>query len=68
MTFVHLEVYATRPTGPEVTRTPLAPAVKAFGLTSEPILFTVAADGTVKERIDGIYGTSEAESALKRLL
>lgn len=68
VTFVHLEVYATRPTGPEVTRTPLAPAVKAFGLTREPILFTVAADGTVKERIEGIYGTTEAEAALKRLL
>ena len=66
--FVHLEVYATRPTGPEVTRTPLAPAVKAFALASEPVLFLVAADGTVKERIDGIYGTSEAEAALKRLL
>ena len=68
VTFLHLEVYATRPTGPEVTRTPLAPAVKAFGLASEPVLFTVAADGRVKERIDGIFGTSEAEAALKRLL
>jgi hypothetical protein len=66
--FVHLEVYATRPTGPEISRTPLAPAVKAFGLVSEPILFTVNADGTVKERIEGLYGTSEAAAALKRLL
>ena len=68
VTFVHLEVYATRPTGPEISRTPLAPGVKALGLTSEPILYTAAADGTVKERIDGIYGTSEAEAALQRLL
>ncbi len=66
--FVHLEVYATRPAGPEVTRTPLAPAVKAFGLASEPVLFLVTPDGTVQDRIDGLYGTSEAEAALQRLL
>jgi hypothetical protein len=66
--FVHLEVYATRPTGPEVNRTPLAPAVKAFGLTSEPVLFTVGADGVVRDRIDGLYGTSEATAALRKLL
>ena len=66
--FVHLEVYAARPTGPEVTRTPLAPAVKAFGLASEPNLFLVGADGTVRERIDGLFGTSEATEALRRLV
>ncbi len=66
--FVHLEVYATKPTGPEISRTPLAPAVKAFGLTSEPVLFLVGADGTVKDRIDGLYGTSEVTKALKALL
>jgi len=66
--FVHLEVYATRPTGPDISRTPLSPAVKAFGLVSEPVLFLVGADGMVKERIDGVYGTSEATAALKKLL
>jgi len=66
--FVHLEVYATKPTGPEISKTPLAPAVKAFGLQSEPVLFLVTPDGMVKERIDGLYGASEATAALKRLL
>jgi len=66
--FVHLEVYATKPTGPEISKTPLAPAVKAFGLESEPILFTVTPDGTVQDRIDGLYGLSEATTALKKLL
>jgi hypothetical protein len=66
--FVHLEVYATRPSGPEISRTPLAPAVKAFGLTSEPVLFTVGSDGIVKDRIDGLYGTTEARQALERLV
>ncbi|MEJ7765963.1 MAG: hypothetical protein WKF86_10740, partial [Acidimicrobiales bacterium] len=66
--FIHLEVYATRPSGPEVTRTPLAPAVKAFALATEPVLFLVAPDGVVKDRIDGLYGTEEATQALKKLL
>jgi len=66
--FVHLEVYASRPTGPEITKTPLAPAVKAFGLTSEPVLFLVGADGVVRDRIDGLYGTSESTAALKKLI
>jgi len=42
--------------------------VKAFGLDSEPILFTVTPDGTVQDRIDGLYGLTEATTALKRLL
>ena len=66
--FMHLEVYATRPTGPEIGKTPLAPAVKAFGLVSEPVLFIVGADGVVRDRIDGLYGTSESTAALKKLL
>jgi len=66
--FVHLEVYATKPTGQEISKTPLAPAVKAFGLESEPILFTVTPDGMVKDRVDGLYGVSEATATLKKLL
>lgn len=66
--FVHLEVYATRPTGPEVTKTPLAPAVKAFKLASEPILFTVGADGIVRDRLEGLFGLTEAKAALSKLL
>lgn len=66
--FVHLEVYAVRPTGPDVSRTPLAPAIKAFGLESEPILFLVNPDGTVKDRIDGLFGLTEARAALQTLL
>jgi len=66
--FVHLEVYAARPTGPDISQTPPSPAVKAFGLASEPMLFTVGADGTVRDRIEGLFGTTEATAALKRLL
>ena len=66
--FMHLEVYASRPSGPEISKTPLAPAVKAFGLASEPVLFLVGADGVVRDRIDGLYGTSESTTALKKLV
>jgi hypothetical protein len=65
--FVHLEVYATKPTGADISRTPLAPAVKAFALESEPVLYLVAPDGTVKNRIDGLYGLTEATDALTKL-
>ncbi len=65
--FLHLEVYASRP-GREISGTPLAPAVKAFGLASEPTLFIVGADGIVRDRIDGLYGTSESTAALRKLV
>lgn len=66
--FIHLEVYATHPTGPEISTTPLAPAVKAFGLASEPVLFLITPDGKVKDRVDGLYGATEAKAALNKLL
>lgn len=66
--FIHLEVYATRPTSPEVSTTPLAPAVKAFGLASDPVLFLISPDGKVKDRIDGLYGATEAKAALNKVL
>jgi len=61
---IHLEVYAERPKGSEITRTPVAPAVKAFGLTSEPMLFVVGADGKVTRRIEGLFGRAEVTEAL----
>jgi hypothetical protein len=64
--FVHLEVYSERPKG-RIEQTPTTPAVKAFGLSTEPILFLVGPDGVVRERIDGIYGRAEATQALERL-
>jgi len=66
--FVHLEVYATRPSGPDISTTPPAPAVRAFGLDSEPILFTVTPTGIVQDRLDGLYGLTEATTTLKKLL
>ncbi|MDP9404360.1 MAG: hypothetical protein M3P85_13780 [Actinomycetota bacterium] len=60
--FVHVEIYASR------TGTELAPAVKAYGLSQEPFLFLVGADGVIRERIDNAFDRTEAGQALERLV
>ena len=59
--FVHVEIYAST----EGTR--LVPTVEAWGLDSEPWLFTVGADGTVQERLDGAFATDEIRGLLDRV-
>jgi hypothetical protein len=63
---LHLEVYAQRPRE-KIEGTPLSPAVKAFALDAEPSLFLVGADGIVRQRIDGVFGTGEVTRALAAL-
>ena len=59
--FVHVEIYdSTEGTG-------LVPTVGSWNLQSEPWLFTVGADGTVQERLDGAFGTDEIRGLLDRL-
>jgi hypothetical protein len=65
--FLHLEIYPTTPdfstsTGPKTTY-----VVDAFKISSEPILFLLAPDGKVRERIDGLVGDAEVKAALDRL-
>lgn len=60
--FLHVEIFASR------TGNDLAPAVQASKIQSEPFLFLVGADGTVRERLDNAYDRTEARSALDRLL
>ncbi len=50
--FIHSEIYATDPTG-DLAGAELVPAVTAWGLQSEPFLFTIDADGRVVDRLDG---------------
>ena len=64
---MHLEVYAKRPSGPEISATPLSPAVRALGLESEPVLFLVGANGIVAAKLDGIVGTAELTRAVGAL-
>jgi hypothetical protein len=51
--FIHSEIYAEEPSGQQVAATPLVQAVSAWGLPSEPWLFTIRSDRTIANRIDG---------------
>ncbi len=56
--FLHVEVYR-RP--PDLD---LAPAVESLGLTYEPALFVVGADGVVRDRLDFTYDGDELAEVL----
>lgn len=58
VTFVHSEVYTDN------TATTTAPAVDASGLTFEPSIFLVGADGIVVERIDVVVDVSELRNRI----
>lgn len=67
--FVHAEVFAD----PANNSTPVvpedfAPVVDALGLPFEPVLYTVGADGVVRERLDYIFDGSEINEAVQRLV
>lgn len=65
--FVHAEIYKAPMPGPNVSSLPLAPSVQAFRLESEPTLYLLKPDGTVQDRIEGLYGTAEAKAAVEAL-
>lgn len=60
LTFVHAEVFA----GSEGPDGPTAPAVGAMGLTFEPSLFLVGADGVVRDRLDIVFDRAEITAGL----
>jgi hypothetical protein len=60
--FLHSEIYT------DLTAKTNTPAVLAYNLTSEPIMFLAGADGTVKTRFDGLFGHGEAEAAIAQLV
>lgn len=62
ITFVHSEIYtALSQTAPNT------PTVLAYHLQSEPITFLADANGTIVDRIDGLFGKAELAAALSRL-
>ncbi len=63
MTFIHQEVYRDNDPSKGL-RKPL----EAFGLPSEPWLFTVSADGTIAARMEGSIGLADFERAIKAAL
>ena len=64
MAMVHVEIYQADK-GPNVAK--LAPTVAAWGLPSEPWLFTIDGNGVIKTRLDGAIAENEIKTALDNL-
>jgi hypothetical protein len=60
MTFIHNEVYVDNDPSKG-----LRPQLRAFGLTSEPWLFVIDADGRVAARLEGAFGIDEFRAAVE---
>ena len=65
--FVHVEVYTGLP-NPAANNFQLAPAMQAFGLTTEPWLYLIRSDGIVSYRVEGIFSQPEVEPQINLLL
>jgi hypothetical protein len=59
--FIHSEIYNQNDVGKGVR-----PAVKAFGLPSEPWLFAIDRNGIVRDRIEGPFGIEEVRRAVEK--
>ena len=59
--FVHVEIYKNLTSNDRVA------AVDKWGLPGEPWLFTIGADGKVRDRLDGAFDQSEIREVLDRL-
>lgn len=59
---VHVEIYESN------RGATLSPTVEAWGLPSEPWLYTVDATGTIRSRLDGAFSTNEVTAALDALV
>jgi hypothetical protein len=56
--FVHADIYT------DSTATKVSPAVEAYGLTYEPVLFVTDATGIVRHRLDIVYDLAELRAVL----
>jgi hypothetical protein len=63
ITVVHSEIFTALS-----RNAPNTPAVLAYHLQSEPLLFLADAQGTVVERLDGLFGRAEVTAGLARLV
>ena len=61
MTMVHVEIYKSN------RGATLAPTVEAWGLPSEPWLYTIDGSGVIKARLDGAMAVNEIKAALDNL-
>ena len=63
MTFIHQEVYVDND-----LKKGLRPSLAAFGLPTEPWLFTIRRDGTIAARLEGSFGFTGFEQAIEAAL
>lgn len=61
ITMVHAEVYT------DTTIATTSPAVDAYQLPFEPVLYLAGADGVIRQRLDSIFDAAEVRSALSAL-
>jgi hypothetical protein len=62
MAMVHVEIYTSNRGATQ------APTVKAWGLPSEPWMFTIDGNGVIKTRLDGAIAETEIKAALDNLV
>jgi hypothetical protein len=60
--FIHMEVFEDNDPSKGVR-----PQVKAFNLPSEPWLFVIDREGVVRTAIEGAFGVSELENAVREV-
>ncbi len=61
--FIHMEVYNDNDPSKGIR-----PQLRAFDLPSEPWTFLIDRDGVVRDRIEGAYGVSELEQAMRTIV
>jgi hypothetical protein len=61
--FIHMEVYNDN----EIAKGP-RPQLQAFNLESEPWAFLIDRNGIIRDRIEGAFGVSELEEAMRTIV
>ena len=61
--FIHMEIWNDN----EIAEGP-RPQVQAYNLESEPWTFLIDENGTVRDRIEGAFGVSELEEAMRKII
>jgi hypothetical protein len=65
--FIHVEIYTGLP-DPSANNWQLAPAMTAFGLSTEPWLFLLDRNGVVVYRVEGLFTVDEIDQYIPELL
>ena len=61
--FIHMEVFNDNDPGKGIR-----PQLRAYGLPTEPWTFLIDRKGVIRERLEGAYGVSELDAAMRTIL